>query len=272
MRRDRAWQNHATPSYPDPTRQHLKPDRVDWLSHGPLGYANANQSLGRSAILGGDSPQGTKATLLFASANAKGASTRAVGDSAASAMCITTTYELLNDVAQASPPRVVGKLQWGTDGHQAECYFDWVNGTTIQVSASSCEVSCELVAVLDSLGNEILDPDASIRVGAFVGYWESGRRAPTFTQQVKLDAPSEDDPSPAAMLAIPRFARGLTLYGSPADQTQWAIGPQASLVIAPVDLSGVKSGVNYLRPGAAQYLYLEGNTAPMLTAVWELAL
>lgn len=242
------------------------------INMGPLGLENQRMCLGRSAELGHREKEGLSQTLVYASAVGKG-ERRAPGDSLASAMAVTCSYRASNDEARARPPRVLGKIKWGTDGHQCTAYFDWMNGTVLQVTSSSIEVSCEIITspTPDDLVGAI-DPEAKINVGAFLGYWPSSRKAPTLTDLVPMPAPTDDAPG-FVYLLIPEFARAVTIYGVPPEQAQWASGPNASAFqFAPVDTTVIKSSVQYQRPGNATHLYLQSETQAFYTVVWELAL
>lgn len=256
----------------DTDREVLSLSQGDLMTYGPLGLKNAKQKLGSSAELGLRLPEGRRATLVYASANNKGHK-RAVGDSLASALAITCSYRLDNDAAKASPPRVLGLIKWGNDGHQAQAYFDWLNGTVVQVTASSVEVSCELVdsPTPDNLTRPI-DPAARVNVGAFVGYRSSSRKSPTLTDLVAIPAPTDEEPG-FVYLPIPEFARSVAIYGVPPDQAQWCSGPDSTAFqFAPVDTTVIKSSANYQRPGPATHLYLQSETSAFMTVVWELVL
>lgn len=251
----------------------MRQARQDWFERGPLGLDNYRKQLGRSDILC-TARQKNKAILLQAGAtqNLRGDDTqRAVGDAAASAMQISCTYRPDNDAALARPLQVRGLIQWGTDGHQAESYFDWLNGTVIQVSGSFVRVIAEIVDNLGAGESEPThDPDAQVTVGATLGYWNAARLAPTLTQQLRLVGA---DPGPAAVVVIPRFARRLWWTGPVLTDVQWAIGPGAGMTLGAVDPAGMLTRQGYERPGNATHLQITGNvTTTLNTLTWELVL
>jgi hypothetical protein len=253
----------------------------DWFEAGPLGTSNFRQQLGRSVDLGTPSKYGLKQILVFAGATQRthdrgagrhGLAGRAAGDSAASVLQVSCTYRGLNEAAAARPLQVRGEIAWGTDGHQCSAYFDWLNGTVLQVSASFCRITAEVVPNL-SISDEVptFDPEALVEVGATIGYSGANRPPPTFTQQLRLEPDGET--LQTGVVAIPRFARSLRWLGPVLTEVQWAIGPGAGQAIAQVDPDGLQTRWKYERPGPATHLQVIGNNTATLNAlVWELAL
>jgi len=256
-----------------------------WFKDGPLGWANIRNNLGSSAKLGRHSKEGLRKVVVDASANMRAdlagpeptgrAIRRALspviktrqgqGDSMASALAVTCSYESANPQNDERPLQVRGVIEWGTDGHQCRAYFDWLNGTVVQVSAASVRVTAEVIPSL-ALGETVpsFDANALVQVGGILGYWASSRRAPTYTQQVLLSAGALSE------VEIPPYARGLTITGALPTIARWALGP--ALPLAAVDVSGVSSRVLYQRPAPAMYLQLQNAAPELVTLIWELSL
>lgn len=234
-----------------------------WADHGPLGLKNFRRQLGRSDELGDPKPGKQRAILVETGATQKG-SDRAKGDAAASSITITCTYEGLNEANQARPLQVRGLVEWGTDGHQAQARFDWLNGTTLHIAGSFVRVIAEIIDN-QAAGEE--EPshsaEALVRVGAFVGYFASSRLAPSLTTQVALAA------NTLTSVEIPTFARALILYGPTLSQAEWRLSPTGVLgSIASPPLPGER----YTRPGPATHVALQSPIAGLQTLVWELSL
>lgn len=264
---------------------HAISKRPDWFEAGPLGTSNFRQQLGRSVVLGGPSKYGLRSVLVFAGATQRtkqhksegliGLAGRAAGDSAASLVQVSCTYRGLNDQNAARPLQIRGEIAWGTDGHQCQAYFDWMNGTVIQVSASFVRVTAEVVPNLGS-GDTVptFDTLALTEVGATIGYSGANRPPPTFTQQFRLAATGGGVTPEQLVVTIPRFARKLWWLGPDLSDVRWAIGPGAGQTIAQVDPDGLQQRTPYERPGPATHLQITGNTggATYNALVWELAL
>lgn len=255
----------------------------DWFEAGPLGTSNFRQQLGRSVDLGIPSKYGLKQVLLYAGATQRtgdkgagreGLAGRAAGDSAASLLQVTCTRRSLNDADAARPLTIRGRIDWGTDGHQATAYFDWMNGTILQVAASYIKVSAEVVASLGSGDTEpTFSTTALCEVGATVGYSGANRPPPTLTQQLRL-VPDGGGVPQSVVVAIPRFARSLWWFGPDLADVRWAIGPGVGQTIAQVDPDGLQQRTPYMRPGPATHVQITGNSgaATYNALVWELAL
>lgn len=253
----------------------------DWFEAGPLGTSNFRQQLGRSVDLGTPSKYGLKQILVFAGATQRtqdrgagrhGLAGRAAGDSAASVLQVSCSYRTLNEAAAARPLQIRGEIAWGTDGHQCSAFFDWLNGTVLQVSASFVRITAEVIPNLAGAEEEpSFDTDALVEVGATIGYSGANRPSPTFTQQLRLE-PDGVTPQ-SGVIAIPRFARSLRWLGPVLSSVQWAIGPGAGQSIGQVDPDGLQTRWRYERPGPATHLQVTGNdTATLNALVWELAL
>lgn len=252
---------------------------TSWMERGPLGRTNYRQQLGRSFELGNPVEKlATDVVYLGATQHTndpalRGLAHRAAGDSAASLVQVTCTYRS-DDATAERPLTVMGKISWGTDGHQAEAFFDWTNGTVVQVSASYVAVVAMVRDVMASADEEPTHDEAQIvTVGALVGYWAANRAAPTFTQQVRMV--QTDPPAlPTASLAIPRFARRLWWLGPVPTSAVWALGPGAGQTIGQIDPAGLTQRQAYERPGIATHVQLTGNpgAATLNNLVWELVL
>lgn len=262
--------------------QHIRARRPDQLDAGPLGVSNYRQQLGRSVELGVPTKYGLAMTLVQAGATqrtgdkgagAEGLAGRAAGDSLATLLQVTCTYAGANDANNTRPLAIRGRIDWGTDGHQAQAYFDWFNGTVLQVSASFVKVTAEVVPNYGSGDAAPTYSDTAIvTVGATVGYAAANRPAPTLTQQLRLSA--TPPAAPTAVVAIPRFARRLWWLGPALTSAEWAMGPGALQLLGQVDPLGVTTRQPYERPGFATHLQLTGNVgaATLNHLVWELAL
>lgn len=249
-------------------------DLSDLTKHGPLGSENYRNQLGRSDEMGTRGAGDKRRVVLVYAGATNARDKRPIGDSLASALCITTTYDSANNTNNiARPLDLVGVLRWGVDGHQSEALFDWLNGTTVHVVASFVEVIAQLRPVIAAGENEFSNTsNALMRAGAFVGYFSGSRVAPTMTQQVLVS-------NLVHILEIPEYARALAFYGdSVPTNVQWAIGPAAALAFANVDLVTVPieaNGRRYPRPGVATHLVLtaaEGQVGDLWNCVWELCL
>lgn len=252
-----------------------KPDT--WFQDGPLGLSNYRQQLGRSFELGVPVEK-LKQTLIFASATqhtraGQGLAPRAAGDSAASLVQVTCSYRGEGETNDARPLPVRGQIDWGTDGHQCTAYFDWLNGTVLQVAASFVRVTAEVVGNMAGSDEAPTYSETAIAtVGATIGYGSANRSPPTYTQQVRLE--QEGMALPSAVIAIPRFARRLWWYGPVPTSAAWAAGPSAALEFAQVDPLSVNTRQPYERPGPATHLRVVGNevAATLNTLCWELSL
>lgn len=251
------------------------------FADGPLGLDNYRQQLGRSAEVGTPTPAGLKAVLIYTGATQKhnallpnGMALRAHGDAAASLLQVSCTYRSGNAAATARPLQIRGQIDWGTDGHQCTAYFDWLNGTVLQVSASSVRVVAEVVPNMGSADLvPTFDAAAIATVGATIGYGGANRPPPTFTQQLRL--PATTLPTlPTSVVAIPLYARRLWWRGPVLSSVQWAIGPGAGQTLGEVDPAGLTTRQAYERPGPATHLQITGNGGPTTLngLVWELAL
>jgi hypothetical protein len=256
-------------------------NRKDWFADGPLGTDNYRQQLGRSVELGTLAQAGIKSVLIYTGATQKqnkmlpgGLALRAAGDAAASLLQISCTYRAQNAAATARPLQIRGQIDWGTDGHQCTAYFDWLNGTVLQVSASSVRVIAEIVGNMGSADAEpTFDAAAIATVGATVGYGGANRPPPTFTQQLRL--PVTIPPAvPTSTVTIPLYARRLWWLGPALASVQWAIGPGVGQAIGQVDPLGLITRQPYERPGPATHLQVTGNggASTLNALVWELAL
>ncbi len=249
-----------------------------WFDQGPLGLDNYRQQLGRSFELGGPVEK-LKQTLINTGATQRtdprvSMAQRAQGDSAASLVQVTCTYRGENDDNAARPLTIRGQIDWGTDGHQSTAYFDWLNGTVVQVSASFVRVTAEVVGVM-GLEDEAptFDEDALVTVGATIGYGGANRPPPTLTQQVRYVQDGVD--LPEAVITIPRFARRLWWLGPSPTSLVWAAGPTGALELGQVDPLGMTTRQAYERPGVATHLLLTGNAGALPTLnnlTWELVL
>lgn len=262
-----------------------KPERTRFRD-GPLGLDNYRQQLGRSFELGAP-VEALKRTLVQAGATQRrdrdrqlydvglnGLERRAPGDSAAALLQVTCSYRGTNEANAESPLVVRGQIDWGVDGHQCSAYFDWLNGTVIQVAASFVRVIAQVVPYFGGNDEEPSFSETAIcTVGATVGYDATVRPPPTFTQQVRM---LQTDPPalPAAVLQIPRFARRLWWQGPVPSSAQWAIGPTAAQSLGEVDPLGITQRQPYERPGGASHLLLTGSAgaATLNALVWELVL
>ena len=247
-----------------------------FAAHGPLGYKNYRRNLGRSAVLGtqpfpdGETPRAQEtATLIYAGAtgetNDPGKAKRPLGDSLAYAMSITTSVVQENEVARLAPPRVVGTVKWGNDGHAQECDFDWHHGTVIHVAGASVEVSARLATNLQT-GD--LPAGLRTRVGAFVGYNPVSRCRPTLTLS-QLSLATND-----AFFAIPACCCAVEVYRAAAPGTytlEWrdvAAGAVLGTVIAASPASDP-----FLKPGGAHILRVAGvGVGERITALFELTM
>jgi hypothetical protein len=250
------------------------------LTRGPLGTKNFRQQLGRSVELGDPSKYGNRMTLVYTGATqvqgkaAGGLSARAAGDAMASVVQVTCTYRGANAANVDRPLTVRGRVDWGTDGHQSSSYFDWLNGTCIQVAGSFCQVVAEVVDVYAGADEAPThSTTALVTVGATIALGASNRPAPTYTQQLRMlqdAAPA----LPTATLQIPRFARRLWWLGPQPTSVQWAAGPNVALVLGEVDPLGINTRQPYERPGPATHLYVVGlaGGATLNTLMWELVL
>lgn len=226
-------------------------------------------------MLGRHEKEGTRAVILQASANTKGPR-RAIGDSAASVLTVSCSLELANDSARARPPRVVGLVEWGTDGHQCAAHFDWVQGTVLQVACSSVRVIAELTETM------VVDPDISIdypedavvRVGAVVGYMPASRVPLTYTQQLRLADNGQG--AGIGLVPVPPFARELRVYGpnQAPGQCEWRCGENPNYQLGQIYSPGpnLSSQVDYLVPGVASHLFIRRNDGDLYNLVWSLAL
>jgi len=243
-------------------------DGAFWAQHGPLGLANYRRQLGRSEQLGDPVPAGEKLRVILLQSGATGRNdNRALGDAAASSMTITCSYRSDNAANDARPLQVRGLVQWGTDGHQASAYFDWLNGTTLHIASSFVRVIAEVV---DNLTAAEVTPthsaEAICTVGAFLGYFASSQLSPTLTEQVRLEEDGTE------IVEIPQFARELTVYGPQVDNAQWLLGPTLGLAFGAVDPAGLASSQRYVRPGPATHVALQADLPGVRTLVWGLAL
>ncbi len=249
------------------------------FTRGPLGTRNYRQQLGRSVELGDPSKYGNRMTLVYTGAtqdtqHRDGLAARAAGDAAASILQVTCTYRGVNQANVTRPLTVRGRIDWGTDGHQSSAYFDWLNGTCVQVAGSFCQVVAEVVDVYAGADEAPThSTTAVVTVGATVAFGAANRPAPTYTQQLRMlqdAAPA----LPTATIAIPRFARKLWWLGPSPTSLQWAAGPAVGLVLGEVDPLGINTRQPYERPGPATHLYAVGSAggATLNTLVWELVL
>lgn len=226
-------------------------------------------------MLGRTQQEGTRAVVLSASANAKG-QRRAVGDSAASVLTVSCSLELSNESARARPPRVVGLVEWGTDGHQCSALFDWVQGTVLQVACSSVRVIAELAETMVVNPEIPIDypQEAVVRVGAVVGYMPASRVPLTYTQQLRLEDNGSGDG--IGLVPVPTFARELRVYGAngaPA-QCEWRAGANPNFQLGQVASPGpaLSSQVDYKIPGVASHLFIRRTVGDLYNLVWSLAL
>lgn len=255
----------------------MRTSREDWIHDGPLGSDNYRQQLGRSFELGAPVNK-LRQTLVFTGATQHtrapvGLARRALGDAAASLVQVTCTYRGEGETNSERPLPVRGQIDWGTDGHQSTAYFDWLNGTVLQVSASFVRVTAEVVGVMAQDEEEpSYSDEAIVTVGATIGYGATNRPAPTLTQQVRLVA--VDETPPEAFVAIPRFARRLWWLGAVQPLVAWCIGPSDTLQIGQVDPLSINTRQAYERPGPATHLRVVGDFGPATvnTLVWELVL
>lgn len=257
-------------------------NRQDMFADGPLGTANYRQQLGRSVELGSATQAGLRETLIYTGATQKhnkllpgGMGLRAAGDAAASLLQISCTYRAGNAAATARPLQIRGQIDWGTDGHQCTAYFDWLNGTVIQVAASSVRVVAEVVGNMGSADLvPTFDVAAIATIGATIGYGGANRPPPTLTQQLRLPATIPPAAAPTSTVTIPLYARRLWWLGPALASVQWAIGPGVGQALGEVDPLGLINRQPYERPGPATHLQVVGNggATTLNNLVWELAL
>lgn len=219
-------------------------------------------------MLGRLEKEGTRAVLLQASANAKG-QRRAVGDSAASVLTVSCSLDSFNAAALARPPRVIGQIEWGTDGHQCTALFDWTQGAVVQVACASVRVIAELVPTMvvdDDVSPDFAD-EAVVRVGAVVGYMPSSRVPLTLTTQVRIDDAGE------GLIRVPAFASALTVVGPTPLTLLWLAGDAPTLELGAVDVpANIRTSNLYRVPGPASYLRVTGVADQLFNFVWSLAL
>lgn len=145
---------------------------------GPLGADNMRRQQGRSFRLHTNTTPGigvqpgqaptTRERLIFTGGVGKG--NEGIGDAYASACTLACSI--------TGRGTVRGKIEWGTDGHSNTAYFDWLQGTVIHVAGAAFTLEAELVA---DAADEELAGDLDVTVGASIGYYAAGRRAPTRT-------------------------------------------------------------------------------------------
>lgn len=237
-----------------------------FAQHGPLGFGNMRQCLGRSAILGTAdlptvpaAPEGTEAGLVFASAMApKEVFGRPAGDSLAACCACTTSVEYLNQAARDAPPRVIGTLQWGTDGTQGAVQFDWLHGTVVQAVASGFKVSARLLEPYAGAG---IAEGVRVRVGAWIGYYPASHCGPRITTSRAIAADTEAiDVPPYACRAQVRASDGTV------GELAWLAAPGGQVL-------SLESVTESDVPGGARVLSVAGLTVgQILTVLWDLSL
>lgn len=237
--------------------------------HGPLGYGNIRNNLGRSAKIGISAPgqpqvrEGRQSTLIFAGTSGcsqdPATAKRSLGDSLAAVSTITCTIDPKNDNARDELPRVIGKLKWGNDGHASEAEFDWHHGTVIRPCGGNFEVSARIA---ENFAGD-LPEDVLINVGAYIGYYPTPGRQPTLTA-------IGTDGGNGIEFEVPAFANALTVYST----VSAVVGGTwlSALGGTSIGLFSGPAGFTYPLPGYASAVRITGAQGGIAQAVWDLSL
>jgi hypothetical protein len=239
-------------------------------ARGPLGYENMRRQQGRSFDLGPaqEAPKNA-CRLVFTGSTDKG-SQKPIGDSLASTMSLTCSIDTLAGPAA----RVIGKVEWGNDGHATECLFDWVRGTVVQVCGAQATLSAELLPAEVGPQAEI-DPTTLVRVGAFVGYYPATKCVPTLTQYAAVPAAG------VVEFAIPNNACRVYVYratvpapAAPDFTATWLTTGGA--VLGALEAEAFRGGGAFGQPipGASDRFAITNSVGPaaLFSIVWSLHL
>jgi hypothetical protein len=215
---------------------------------GPLGFENTRRQLGRSVLLTDTHTQDTLITCA-----AQNHADLCIGDGLAQQTVITCTLSYGPGRQPDSVATVLGRLEWGGDGHGYTVDFDWRQGTVIRPVGASFKLSAHRRISALALDGEPVPNNVDVNVGAWIGYGGATARSATLTQ-VAADGVALD---------VPPFCVGFTAYcGEPAT-VAYFVGTTAA------GGGSIRSGSPHVLPGGG-INRLSVTSGQRALIVWEL--